>query len=155
MGAYLRSPRWHGAYEIGDPVIFPAQTIDTAGSRVDATVGPSYLVFEDENPVAVDGGVMTLLGAVGTGIYSESVTLTDPPYSAGHRYTISMTATVDGEDPADFWVFDVVAASSAPPDINAIADQVWDEAKADHQGATIMGNIAEDTDNLDFTSTPG
>ena len=156
MAGYIRSPRWHGAYEIGDSVPFHAQCNDTSGSAADATVGPSYLVYENENPVAVGGGVMTLQGAVGSGFYGETIAvLTDPPYSAGNRYTIRMTATVDGQDPADFWVFDIVAPNPNPPDENDIADQVWDEPKADHQGATIMGNIAEDTDNLDFTSTPG
>lgn len=157
MAAYLRSPRWHGAYQIGDSVIFHAQCNDTSGSAADATVGPSYLVYENENPVAVWVGAMTQppQGGVGSGFYGETIILADPPFSAGNRYTIRMTGTVDGQDPADFWVFDVVSANPNPPDEDAIADQVWEEAKADHQGADKMGNIAEDTDNLDFTSTPG
>lgn len=45
-------------------------------------------------------------------------------------------------------------ASGAPlsQDIaEQIADQNWQEGKAGHQGETIMGNIAEDTDNMQFT----
>jgi hypothetical protein len=37
----------------------------------------------------------------------------------------------------------------------AVADAVWQEPKADHQGDTIMGNIAQDTDDLAFTGNEG
>jgi hypothetical protein len=142
-----------GERVLEETIVFYAQCQDTDGSFIDAGPGNvTYAVYEEETGAAIFGGIMALLGGVGSGLYSEELALTA---AAGFQddawYVIRITATVDGETPASTHTFKIMPASTPA----AVADAVWDEAKAGHQGETIMGNIAEDLDAMETTVEEG
>lgn len=144
-----------GERTIGETLPFYAQCQDTAGSAINSSTDDlDYDIYANENAAAIATGTMTHLDAGALGNYSESIVLTDPPFAADTWYEIRMypSGNIDGETPAAIHCFHIVAATPTPGDI---ADAVWQEAKAGHQGAAIMGNIAEDTDNLQATVREG
>lgn len=136
---------WLGDRSIGDALPFAFQANDTGGSASNGANMSYQVVDLDTGAVVAGPAAMAQIAAI-TGLYGATITLTDPPYTEGHDYSIRGTGTVDGETPAAVYSFRI-----AP----SVGDQVWDEPKADHQGETIMGNIAEDTDNLQVTAEEG
>ncbi len=140
-----------GERVLEETIVFYAQCQDTDGSAIN--VGPgdvTYSVYEEETgvPIIAAGTVMAKLG-VELGLYSEALALAAVTgFQDDAWYVIRMTGTVDGETPAATHNFKIMPAPTTPPTPAVIADQVWEEDKVDHRGPNKMGNIAEDTDNL-------
>jgi hypothetical protein len=142
-----------GERVLEETIVFYAQCQDTDGSAINAAAGPTYSVYEEETgaPIVAAGTAMAKLGAE-LGLYSEELALAaGTGFQDDAWYVIRITGTVDGETPASTHTFKIMPASTPA----AVADAVWDEAKAGHQGETIMGNIAEDLDAMETTVEEG
>jgi len=134
-----------GDYQQDDDLVFAVQCVDTGGSAAASAPVPSYRIYRDEVAAAVATGNMAQLDGQ-TGFYAETVALAAATFADG-RYSIRVSATVDGETPAVVLFFRVGDPTTA--------FQTWQQDKADHQDNSIMGDIATDVDELSFTGQEG
>jgi len=151
-----------------DPIGDQVWDEPTAGHAFAQTFGAlGYMVSQYINQVVADAGNTVSTFRTDYGLALESIVLGKVLAIGGNGAVRIITAY----DPATDFVtiappLDFIPAGGTPiPVLNipsfpasdavGIADAVWDEAKAGHQGETIMGNIAEDTDNLQFRGEEG
>ena len=123
---------------IGDSLVFSCCCHDPdTGVLTDADSAPTYRVYEDETATAILAGTMAILDTDNTtGFYTEQIACSaGNGFEDGKSYTIYIEATVDLDPGGICYGFRVVTELTAA----AVADAIWDEAKADHVASGSFG----------------
>lgn len=115
-----------GIFSISDIIYFRATAVDQQGSALDATVGPTFSVYEDGGTTALATGSMSKVGSK-EGFYEGSFTVSAITFTAGQHF-ILLEATVDGQTPKASVTFQLVNEDQSVEDtfqeIQLIGEQV-------------------------------
>lgn len=134
-----------GIFSINDTVYFRANTVNKQGSALDATAGPTFSVFADDGDTAIATGTMTKVGVV-EGFYEGSFTIPSASYTPGQHF-ILLEATVDGETPKAYLVFQVVRADQSVEDTFQEVHTIGDQIPSIGAGSESIDHNFEGTDN--------
>lgn len=115
-----------GIFSINDTVYFRATTVNRNGSALDATVGPTFSVYEDGSTTALVTGSMSKVGSE-EGFYEGSFTVPAASFTVGQHFVL-LEATVDGQTPKASITFQLVSEDQSVEEtfqeIQLIGDQV-------------------------------
>lgn len=140
-----------GIFSINDTIYFRANTVNSQGSALDATVGPAFSVFTEDSATAIDTGSMSKVGTT-EGFYEGSFAIPTASYSAGQHF-ILLEATVDGQTPKAYLTFQAVRADQSVEDTFQEIHTIGDSIPSIGEGSESIDHNFGGTDNYRVTAS--
>lgn len=134
-----------GIFSINDIIYFRVNTVNQQGSALDATSGPTFAVYSEDESITIDTGTMTKVGSK-TGFYEGSFTCATANYAVG-QYFILVEATVDGQTPSASVSFQLVSDELSLEETFQEIQLIGDSILIVGQGSVSIDHNYGSTDN--------